>query len=158
MLDKKRKLGKKIDELRIGDKYETSCEVKDKDLLIYLGLTDDANPLYLQHDYASQTPFERPVVPTVMLHGMISSAVSMHLPGPGSHITYEEISYPKHVHHYETLSFFYEIKHIDEKNHLIILSVRAADSSEEEVITGTIHVIPPYELESLNSFSLENFY
>ncbi len=38
------------------------ASIEDKDLLLYLGLTDDANPLYIQHDYALQTPLGRPVV------------------------------------------------------------------------------------------------
>ncbi|WP_102335700.1 MaoC family dehydratase [Salimicrobium jeotgali] len=158
MLDKKRKLGKKIDELTVGEMYETVCEVNDKDLLIYMGLTDDANPLYLQHDYASQTPFQRPVVPPVMLQGMITQAVSMHLPGPGSHLTYQEITYPKHVHHYETITFAYKIEKILYEEHLIYISVQGEDSSGDVVVRGTLHVVPPYEPDSLNSISLENFY
>ncbi|SDJ65456.1 MaoC family dehydratase [Salimicrobium halophilum] len=158
MLGKKRKLGKKIDELNVGDTYETSCEVKDKDLLIYLGLTDDANPLYLQHDYASRTPFERPIVPSIMLQGMITSAVSMHLPGPGSHITYQEIQYPVPVYHYETLHLLFKIEAIDEEENLVHLQVKGTNASDEEVMSGKLHVIAPYEPDSLNSISLENFY
>src|SRR5699024_9796383 len=83
MIGRKRKLGKKIEDLKIGDSHTVSHIIEDKDLLLYLGLTDDANPLYLQHDYASQTPYKQPIVPSVMLFGMVSSIVSMHLPGPG---------------------------------------------------------------------------
>ncbi|WP_347862596.1 MaoC/PaaZ C-terminal domain-containing protein [Salimicrobium sp. PL1-032A] len=158
MLGKKRKLGKKIEELNVGDTFETSSEVKDKDLLMYLGLTDDANPLYLQHDYASRTPFERPIVPSIMLQGMLTSAISMQFPGPGSHITYQEIRYPVPVHHYETLDFQLKIEDIKEEEHLIHLQVKGMNGSGEEVLSGTFHVSPPYEPDSLNSISLENFY
>ena len=50
MIGKKRKLGKKINELKIGDHYTTEKTIEDRDLLMYLGLSDDANPLYIQHD------------------------------------------------------------------------------------------------------------
>src|SRR5690625_7170332 len=63
LIGKKRKLGKKIEGIRIGDTYTAEHIILDKELLLYLGLTDDANPLYIQHDYASQTPYNEPIVP-----------------------------------------------------------------------------------------------
>ncbi|KZE94439.1 hypothetical protein AVP43_02658 [Geobacillus stearothermophilus] len=59
---KKRKSGRTIREIQVGEKLVFQASIEDKDLLLYLGLTDDANPLYIQHDYASQTPLGRPVV------------------------------------------------------------------------------------------------
>ncbi len=59
---KKRKPGRTIREIQVGEKLVFQASIEDKDLLLYLGLTDDANPLYIQHDYALQTPLGRPVV------------------------------------------------------------------------------------------------
>ncbi len=86
LLGKKRKLGRQIGEITVGEKLTLTEKIEDKDLLLYLGLTNDANPLYIQHDYASLTPYEKPIVPSIMLTGIITSAVSKYLPGPGSHI------------------------------------------------------------------------
>lgn len=83
LLGKKRKLGRKIEDMAVGEKLKLTENIEDKDLLLYLGLTNDGNPLYIQHDFASQTKFEKPVVPTAMLTGIITSAVSKYLPGPG---------------------------------------------------------------------------
>ena len=93
LLGKKRKLGRRIEEITVGEKLSFSEKVEDKDLLLYLGITDDANPLYIQHDYASQTPFEKPIVPSVMLTGMMTSAISKYLPGPGSHVMSQTIEF-----------------------------------------------------------------
>lgn len=84
LLGKKRKLGRLIEEIQVGEKLRFSEKIEDKDLLLYLGLTDDNNPLYIQHDYASLTPYEKPIVPPVMLMGMITGAVSKIMPGPGA--------------------------------------------------------------------------
>ncbi|RWZ59799.1 enoyl-CoA hydratase [Halobacillus fulvus] len=158
MLGKKRKLGKKIQDLRIGETFTTSSTVEDRDLLMYLGLTDDANPLYIQHDYASQTPFKRPVVPTVMVFGMVSSIVSMHLPGPGSHIIHQNLSFPKPVYHYAEVRFNVEVKDINHEDHHVELEVYGYDEEGDEVVKGTLTVLPPYEPSSMNATSLENFY
>ncbi|MFG6116596.1 MaoC/PaaZ C-terminal domain-containing protein [Halobacillus sp. MO56] len=158
MIGKKRKLGKKIHELKSGDHYTAEKTIEDRDLLMYLGLSDDANPLYIQHDYASQTPFKRPIVPTVMLQGMVSSMISMHLPGPGSHILRQELDFPRPVYHYADISFRLEVVEKDIAQHKVTISIHAEDSEGDEVIKGVMVVSPPYEPESMNAKSLENFY
>ncbi|MGQ0439497.1 MaoC/PaaZ C-terminal domain-containing protein, partial [Bacillus sp. B-TM1] len=97
MLKKKVQIGRKMDEITVGEKLSITEKIEDKDLLLYLGLTNDANPLYIQHDYASQTPYEKPIVPSIMLTGMITTAVTKYLPGPGSHITRKDLMFVKHV-------------------------------------------------------------
>ncbi|MGI8316816.1 MaoC family dehydratase [Halobacillus mangrovi] len=158
MLGKKRKLGKKIKDIKVGESFTTSSTIEDRDLLMYLGLTDDANPLYIQHDYASQTPYKRPIVPTVMVFGMVSSIVSMHLPGPGSHITHQELDYPKPVYHYAEVRFNVEVTDINVDDHLLTLYVVGYDEEGDEVVKGHLTVQPPYEPASMNANSLENFY
>ncbi|OZU89748.1 enoyl-CoA hydratase [Virgibacillus indicus] len=158
MIGKKRKLGKEIGDIRIGDSYTAVKIIEDKDLLLYLGLTNDANPLYIQHDYASQTPYKKPIVPSVMLYGMVSQVVSMHLPGPGSHITKHEMSFPKAVYHQSELKITLEVIAVDEKNHQAALSVIAYDSDGDEVVFGKLYVCPAYKPNSLTATSLENFF
>ncbi|MBB6452081.1 acyl dehydratase [Salirhabdus euzebyi] len=158
MIGKKRKLGRKISEIKIGDTHEAKTKIEDKDLLLYLGLTADSNPLYIQHDYASQTPFKRPLAPSVMLYGIVSSMVSMHLPGPGSHVVKQEMAFPKPLYHYAEITLKMEVIAIDEKGHCITIEVKGYDEENDIVIDGKLEVCPPHEMESMNAKSLENFY
>ncbi|WP_181349809.1 MaoC/PaaZ C-terminal domain-containing protein [Thalassobacillus sp. CUG 92003] len=158
MLGKRRKLGKKVHELEVGSSYTASNVIEDRDLLMYLGLTDDANPLYIQHDYASQTPYKQPVVPAVMLFGMVSSIISMHLPGPGSHILQSHIHYPKPVHHYDEVKFTVEITDIQHEEHTVLCEATGFDTEGDVILQGTLTVAPPYEPRSMTASSLENFY
>lgn len=157
LLGKKRKLGRKMDEISIGEKLTLKEKIEDKDLLLYLGLTDDANPLYIQHDYASQTPFEKPIVPTIMLTGMITSAISKYLPGPGSHILSQNIEFKKPVYHYASIQFLFEITSVNQKQHMVTIQVTGTNEENETVITGQLDVCPPHRLEMLNGSALENF-
>jgi 3-hydroxybutyryl-CoA dehydratase len=157
VLSKKRKLGRKIDELVIGDKISLTAKIEDKDLLLYLGLTDDANPLYIQHDYASQTPYEKPIVPSIMLTGIISSAVSKHLPGPGSHILSQEIEFLKPVYHYSQVEFLFEIIEINQLKHSLAMTVVGNNEKNEVVVKGKLIICPPYRLAALDGRALENF-
>ncbi len=157
LLGKKRKLGRTIEEISIGEKLTLTEKIEDKDLLLFLGLTNDANPLYVQHDYASQTPYKKPIVPSIMLTGIITSAVSKYLPGPGSHILKQEISFPKHVYHYATIEFLFEVIQVNVLNESVEISVKAKDDKGELVVDGNILVRPPKKLAPMDGTILENF-
>lgn len=157
LLGKKRKLGRKIEEIKVGEKLSLTEKIEDKDLLLYLGLTDDANPLYIQHDYASQTPFEKPIVPSIMLMGIITSAISKYLPGPGSHILGQELEFPKPVYHYGTVQFLFEVTEVNHDENKVILQVTGKNEGNDLVINGKLKVSPPYRLEGIHGKVLENF-
>lgn len=157
LLGKKRKLGRRIEEISVGEKLSLTEKIEDKDLLLYLGLTDDANPLYIQHDYASQTPFEKPIVPSIMLTGMITSAISKYLPGPGSHILSQEIEFTKPVYHYGTVEFLFEVIEVNSGEHTVVINVTGVNEKNETVIDGKVKVCPPHRLEEFHGKALENF-
>ncbi|UOY94276.1 MaoC family dehydratase N-terminal domain-containing protein [Ectobacillus sp. JY-23] len=157
MLRKKCKLGRKIDEISIGETLTVTEKIEDKDLLLYLGLTDDANPLYIQHDYASQTPYKKPIVPSVMLTGMVLTAMTKYLPGPGSHILRQELEFIQPVHHYETLTFQFEVIAVYVQDHTIEVRVHGQNTNKELVIRGLLTVAPPHHHNVMWESALENF-
>ncbi|QUW22693.1 enoyl-CoA hydratase [Sporosarcina sp. Marseille-Q4063] len=157
ILGKKRRLGRKIEEITVGEKLKLTEKIEDKDLLLYLGLTNDGNPLYIQHDYASQTPYENPIVPTIMLTGIISSAISKYLPGPGSHIVEQHLEFPKPVYHYATVDFLLEVINVDKSANKIIVKVEALDGDLAVVVSGKVKVTPPIVEDRLISGAMENF-
>lgn len=157
LLGKKRKLGRKIEQISVGEKLILTENIEDKDLLLYLGLTNDANPLYIQHDYATQTPYEKPIVPTIMLTGIITSAISKYLPGPGSHIIKQQLNFQKPVYHYTSIQFLFEVIAVNHEQHTIDVFVEAKNESNETVISGNITVCPPHRMEMLNEKVLDNF-
>ncbi|MCR2821908.1 MaoC/PaaZ C-terminal domain-containing protein [Lederbergia panacisoli] len=148
LLGKKRKLGRRLEEISTGEKLTLTEKIEDKDLLLFLGLTNDANPLYIQHDYASQTNYKKPIVPAIMLTGIITSAVSKYMPGPGSHILKQEIEFVKPVYHYDTVQFLFEVVKINRDRSSVIIQVLATDEQEETVIKGALEVCPPQHLET----------
>lgn len=157
MLTKKVQIGRRMDEIKVGEKLSITEKIEDKDLLLYLGLTNDSNPLYIQHDYASQTPYEKPIVPGIMLTGIITSAITKYLPGPGSHIIKQDFTFVKPVHHYETLQIYFEVVAVSHEEHQIEMRVFAYDEREEVVVKGVLKVTPPYQTSSIFEQALDNF-
>ncbi|WP_077214214.1 MaoC/PaaZ C-terminal domain-containing protein [Bacillus dakarensis] len=157
LLGKKRKLGRRIEEINKGEKLTLTEKMEDKDLLLYLGLTNDANPLYVQHDYASQTTYEKPIVPPIMLTGIITSAISKYLPGPGSYIVKQDIDFINPVYHYDTIQFLFEVIDVNMGNNMIQISVRAVNENEDTTVQALISVCPPQKLKEIDGKELENF-
>lgn len=145
LLGKKRKLGRTIEEISVGEKLTLTEKIEDKDLLLYLGLTNDANPLYIQHDYASQTPYKKPIVPSVMLNGIINSAISKYLPGPGSHVLKQDIEYSKPVYHYGTVQFLFEVIEVNTSNYTVQIKVQGINEEDQIVINGQFLVCSSYK-------------
>lgn len=136
-------MGKSINDLVVGEKLTLTEKIEDKDLLLYLGLTNDNNPLYIQHDFASKTIYEKPIVPPIMLLGIITAAISKHLPGPGAYITKQDITFPAPAYHYSTLEFIFEVKEIDVHSNEIEISVQAKNEQNNIVLAGNFYVKPP---------------
>ncbi len=149
-IGKPRKLGKTIDQIEEGDSLSLTESIEDNQLLLYLGLTNDANPLYIQHDYAQTTSYERPIVPSIMLMGIVTSAISKHLPGPGSHVVNFSVNFVAPVFHYETLTFDFEVIKVDNRKDVVTISVEAVNNEKQRVLDAVVMVQPPVitELES----------
>ena len=143
LLGKIQKKGRNINELVVGEKLTITEKIEDKDLLLYLGLTNDNNPLYIQHDFASKTIYEKPIVPPIMLMGIITAAISKYLPGPGAYITKQNISFPAPAYHYSTLKFTFEVIEIDVDENEVVISVTAKNEQNNTVLAGTFYVNPP---------------
>lgn len=157
LLGKKQKLGRTIEDINVGEKLSLTEKIEDKELLLFLGLTNDSNPLYIQHDYASQTPHKKPVVPTIMLTGIITSAVSKYLPGPGSYILKQEIEFPNPVYHYGTVEFLFEVTAVNRDNHTVEITVNGTNEENLDVLVAKLIVSPPYPLHVDEGQALENF-
>ncbi|MBK4758069.1 enoyl-CoA hydratase [Enterococcus faecium] len=108
-----------------------------------MGLTNDANPLYIQHDFAQKTEYHQPIVPSVMLMGIITSAISKHLPGPGSHVVNFSVNFIEPVFHYETLTFQFEVIKVDKMKDVVTISVEAENTNEDRVLDAVVMVQPP---------------
>lgn len=145
-IGKPRKIGKTIEEIEEGDSLSVTESIEDQQILLYLGLTNDANPLYIQHDYANQTPYQRPIVPSIMLMGIVTSAISKHLPGPGAHVVNFSVNFVEPVYHYETITYDFEVIKVDKMKEVITISVEAVNSENDRVLDAVVLVQPPIKL------------
>src|SRR5699024_6270756 len=144
-------------EIEEGQTMSVTEVIEDDRLLLYLGLTNDANPLYVQHDYARKANYKKPIVPPVLLIGIMTSTISKHFPGPGSQGVNLSVNFVEPVYHYETLTFLFEVIKVDKHKELVTLSVEAVHEAGKRVLDAVVMVQPPlFTEEELDEQSSSN--
>ncbi|MDQ0164176.1 hypothetical protein J2S11_000075 [Bacillus horti] len=156
-MGKKRALGQYVDQIQVGDSFHTESNIEDKDILIYLGLSDDANPVYIQHNYAVQTAYQKPIVPHVMLVGIVYSSINKHIPGPGSVVLSSQFEFPEVLYHYAKIDTHLDVIALHPKQNEVTFSVLIKDEQSRTVLRGKVKVAPPLPLKPLHENAFENF-
>ncbi len=140
------KIGKTIDEIEEGDSLSVTEVIELKDILLYLGLTNDNNPLYLQYDYTQLTKYKKPIVPAVLIIGILTSNVSKHLPGPGSNVVDVSLDILEPIHHSTTITFEFEVKRVDERREQVTIAVEGNSLSGDRLLEAELIVETPEKL------------
>ena len=117
--------------------------ISERDLLIYLGLTNDNNPLYIQNEYAQKLGHAGPVVPPVLLSVIITSSVSKLLPGPGSEVVNFSANFIRPVYHDEIVTFSFEVIKVDTMKEVVMISVEGSNRQNERVLDSVVMARPP---------------
>lgn len=73
-----------IEELRVGMTAFFSRAITDADVICFSQLSGDTNPVHLDERYAAMTPFNGRIVHGFLSASLISAAIALQLPGPGS--------------------------------------------------------------------------
>lgn len=156
MLSRQKDIGQLWDTIQIGDSFQTELEIQDRDILLYLGMVDDPNPIYIQHNYAERTPYKKPIVPHVLLTGLIFSCINKHLPGPGAVIRASHLDFSDVLYHYAKILLKLEVvaKH---HNQTITLKVDLVDRDNRPIVHGTLDVATPQPKQMLQTEIFDNF-
>ncbi|KRL03194.1 MaoC/PaaZ C-terminal domain-containing protein [Liquorilactobacillus capillatus] len=148
--------GKTIDEITEGDSLTVNESLSDRDILLYLGMTNDNNPLYIQHGYAKENGYQGPVVPPVLLTGIITSSISKLLPGPGSEVVNLSVNFILPVYHEENVTFSFKVIKVDTMKEVITFSITGMKNEDERVVDAIVMVKPPKKKqEPLNGVNIE---
>lgn len=139
------RIGKTIDQINEGDSLSVTETITQRDILLYLGVTNDNNPLFLQGDYTKNTPYQHPIVPPIIVMGLITSSISRLLPGAGSEVVNFSINLIKPLAHETTLTLSFEVIKVDLMKEVVTISVEGnlPENDNERVIDAMVMVKPP---------------
>ncbi|HQA50909.1 MAG TPA: MaoC family dehydratase [Syntrophomonadaceae bacterium] len=67
---------KKWEDINVGDSASFTKTITETDVVIWVGLTGDLNPIHIDHEYTKTTRFGKVLVPGVLVLGLISNVMT----------------------------------------------------------------------------------
>ncbi len=120
----------------IGQKASFSKKITEADVMTFAEISGDKNPLHLDANYARQTRFGARIAHGAFTFGVISAALGMKLPGPGTVYLSQNLKFVKPVMFDDTLTATVEITGIRADKGIVTLKTKCTNQHGELVAEG----------------------
>lgn len=147
-----------FDTIKIGDFCKRVHQVSDEDLLLFARASGDLNPLHLDDEYAATTPFKQRIAHGMFTGGLISAALAMDLPGPGTIYLSQNLQFKRPVCIGDELTVILTALEKHETKPIVTLSCEVLNQEGKAVVLGTAKVMAPTKsmtVEAADISSLE---
>lgn len=129
--------------LAVGDTATRTLTITDEAIRAFADIVGDHNPVHLDDDYASQTPFGKRVAHGILCGSVISAALANDLPGPGTIYLGQEFKFKKPVFVGDTLTATVTVKTYRADRRIATLETQVRNQDGVLVIDGNATVIAP---------------
>jgi 3-hydroxybutyryl-CoA dehydratase len=137
------RVGKSIDQLKVGDAAEFAKTVTETDIYLYAGITGDFNPAHVNEEYAKNTFFKTRIAHGMLTAGFISAIIANQLPGPGTIYLKQDLSFLAPVRIGDTITGRVEILELMPEKNRVRLKTTCSNQYGVIVLTGEGLVSPP---------------
>lgn len=120
----------------VGQKATFSKTISEQDVATFAEIIGDKNPLHLDENYARGTRFGRRIAHGAFTMGLISAALGMELPGPGTVYLSQNIKFIKPVFLNDTITATVEITATRPDKGLLTFKTDCANQQGEKIAEG----------------------
>lgn len=153
--DRERKLTNyTYDEITIGQSATYSKRVEENDVRLFAAVSGDVNPLHLDADYATSTEFGEPIAHGMLTGALISAALAMVLPGPGTIYLSQSLRFRQPVKFGDDITVTLEVVEKNDRRQTITLDCIASNQHGKKVATGSAEVKAPRQKLELKAPAL----
>ena len=138
-----------FDEIAIGDTATYTRLITNQEVEAFAAISGDHNPLHLDPDYAATTPFGECIAHGMLTGALISAAIAMQLPGPGSVYLNQSLQFRAPVFLGDTLTVTLEVTEKHGKRPWVTLSCPVENQDGKTVAKGEAQVAAPTEQETV---------
>ena len=138
-----------FDEIAIGDTATYTRLITNQEVEAFAAISGDHNPLHLDPDYAATTPFGECIAHGMLTGALISAAIAMQLPGPGSVYLNQSLQFRAPVLLGDTLTVTLEVTEKHGKRPWVTLSCTVENQDGKAVAKGEAQVAAPIEKETV---------
>ncbi|MFP3504726.1 MaoC family dehydratase [Burkholderia sp. SIMBA_062] len=133
--------GYDLEDLIPGMSASFTKTLSERDIFLFASASGDRNPVHLDEAYASRTRFGGRIAHGMLSASVISAAIAMRLPGPGSIYLSQDLQFRRPVKLGETVSATVTVKEIVANRRRVVLETRC-EVNGLIVVEGTAVVMP----------------
>jgi len=132
-----------FDELKIGQSAEYSKTLGEDDIILFAAVSGDVNPVHMDADFARTTPFGERIAHGMYTGGLISAALAMKLPGPGTIYLGQNLKFERPVKLGDTITVHLKVLDKIEGKNFVTLDTTATNQHGKTVVSGSATVLAP---------------
>lgn len=144
------------DALEIGQSADYTKTVSEQDIVLFAAISGDVNPVHLDDTYARSTVFGERIAHGMLTGSLVSAALAMTLPGPGSIYLGQSLKFRRPVKINDTITVHLEVTDKRDAKKIVTLDCKVTNQHGDVVATGTADVIAPAEKIQLETPALPN--
>ncbi|MEH6568187.1 MAG: MaoC/PaaZ C-terminal domain-containing protein [Halioglobus sp.] len=137
------------DEITIGQKASYSKQIQEKDIQLFAAVSGDVNPVHLDAEFAAGTPFKERIAHGMLTGAIISAALALELPGPGTIYLGQTLRFRLPVKIGDTVTVQLEVTDKRDDKKFVTLDCKAVNQAGKTVASGSAEVMAPAEKLSI---------
>ena len=123
-------------DLKIGDSAEISKTISEADIYNFAGICGDFNPLHVDEEFASKTPFKKRIAHGMLGASLISTLLGTTLPGKNTIYMEQNLKFKAPVYIGDTITARIEVLELVQEKNIARLKTEAYNQNGEIVIDG----------------------
>ncbi len=145
------------DEIEIGQTASYSKTIEAQDIQMFAAVSGDVNPVHLDADFAATTQFKQPIAHGMLTGAIISAALAMELPGPGTIYLGQSLRFRLPVLIGDSITIELEVTEKRDDRKFVTLNCKAVNQDGKTVASGVAEVMAPTEKLELEKPELPVF-
>jgi acyl dehydratase len=142
--------------INIDDFCKRQHTVTEDDLLLFAKASGDLNPLHLNAEYAATTPFKQRIAHGMFTGGLISAALAMDMPGPGTIYLSQDLQFKRPVCIGDTLTVTLTAIEKHPEKPIVTLKCVVTNQDDKAVVTGIAKVMAPTISMTVEASNIES--
>ncbi|MEM9255048.1 MAG: MaoC/PaaZ C-terminal domain-containing protein [Pseudomonadota bacterium] len=132
-----------FDEITIGQSAHYSKRIEDQDILLFAVLSGDVNPVHLDDTFAAASPFKERIAHGMLTGAIVSAALAMELPGPGTVYLGQSLRFRRPVTIGDTIRVQLTVTEKRDKRRVVSLDCQVTNQQQKTVADGIAEVMAP---------------
>ena len=126
----------KYSDIKMGQSAEVVHTVTENDIQVFGDLSGDYNPLHFNEDWAKTTMFRGRIAHGILTAAFISTAIGMHLPGPGTIYMSQSMRFLGPVRIGDTITARVEVVKLNDEKERITLKTTCINQEGKVILDG----------------------